>query len=60
MPASVRMMLAGYSLSHPDVVFTPSDRGAGSFNPSTLEITYNPKVPGSLLRGTLAHESRTS
>ena len=56
MPASVRMMLAGYSLSHPDVVFTPSDRGAGSFNPSTLEITYNPKVPGSLLRGTLAHE----
>jgi hypothetical protein len=56
MPASTRMMLAGYSLSHPDVVFTPSDRGAGSFNPSTMEITYNPKAPGTLIRGALAHE----
>ena len=56
LPGSTRMMIAGYSMSHPDVVFTPSPKGAGSFNPVTMDITYNPNVPGSILKGALAHE----
>jgi len=55
MPAHIRTQIAGYSLSHPDVVFKQTTKGEGGFNPVTMEVSYNPNGSG-YLKGTLAHE----
>jgi len=55
MPAHIRTQVAGYSLSHPDVVFKQTTEGEGVFNPITMEVSYNPNGSG-YLKGTLAHE----
>ena len=55
MPAHIRTQVAGYSLSHPDVVFKQTTEGEGGFNPVTMEVSYNPNGSG-YLKGTLAHE----
>jgi len=55
MPAHIRTQIAGYSLSHPDVVFKQTTKGEGEFDPITMEVSYNPNGSG-YLKGTLAHE----
>ena len=55
MPAHIRTQIAGYSLSHPDVVFKQTTKGDGEFDPITMEVSYNPNGTG-YLKGTLAHE----
>ncbi len=55
LPANIRAEIAGYSLSHPDVVFKQTTEGEGGFNPVTMEVTYNPNGTG-YLKGTMAHE----
>jgi hypothetical protein len=55
LPANIRANVAGYSLSHPDVVFKQTSEGEGGFNPVTMEVSYNPNGTG-FLKGTMAHE----
>ena len=55
LPANIRAQIAGYSLSHPDVVFKQTTQGEGGFDPVNMEVTYNPNGTG-YLKGTMAHE----
>jgi hypothetical protein len=55
LPANIRANVAGYSLSHPDVVFKQTSEGEGGFNPAKMEVSYNPNGTG-FLKGTMAHE----
>jgi hypothetical protein len=55
LPANIRAEIAGYSLSHPDVVFKQTTEGEGGFDPVKMEVTYNPDGTG-FLKGTMAHE----
>jgi hypothetical protein len=60
LPLHIRMALAGYSLSHPDVIFQPGTEGQGnfSFNPDlqTSVIEYRRDTGAGLIEGVLAHE----
>lgn len=60
LPMHIRMALAGYSLSHPDVIFQPGTEGQGnfSFNPDlqTSVIEYRKDTGAGLIEGVLAHE----
>jgi len=60
LPMHIRMALAGYSLSHPDVIFQPGTEGQGnfSFNPDlqTSVIEYRGDTGAGLIEGVLAHE----
>jgi len=60
LPLHIRMALAGYSLSHPDVIFQPGTEGQGnfSFNPDlqTSVIEYRRDTGVGLIEGVLAHE----
>jgi len=55
LPANIRAQIAGYSLSHPDVVFKQTTQGEGGFDPVNMEVTYNPNGT-EYLKGTMAHE----
>ena len=55
LPANIRAEIAGYSLSHPDVVFKQTAEGEGGFDPVNMEVSYNPDGTG-FLKGTMAHE----